>query len=418
MTYEQIDDTVNNVNSNLVDMITTQQNNVASVVSQVDDYYNTVKIEEDLRVKLIQIQIGNYILTKEVNAQYHYLKAAIDPDPGFIAIILGVVKIVNAVINAVKFVLNSKIFQVLIAIHKILSSVWPEYRKAVLDVMGKVSDLSKQIGMGADGLAHLMNAASAGVGIINGLFGKDIGILQQDAFTRYATTLNHISSFAKNIENDPAGMIEWIARLGQEQEQSEVSRWWDGVSKFINDGINEVADNVAQVATVTTELQKAVDSMPQFVIDNIPSWIPDGLYDINSMINEDINPAIIQLRQTTISITNTIQQFQVNIRGLQNGLLNPGVTLLRVDDLDAVEKQRQLGMIDDVTSRDFVTGNAATTAAMTDTYSALDTIVNGLKAPTPQPPEFNLENIPGHELPGIKVEPHETWMVGGYSSPY
>jgi len=418
MNEQQIINNVEQTNNGLSLLVKEKENKVLSLTEQIYDAVLMKQTETDIVVNTLNMQLSIYAQRLSINAQYHYLKAAIDPDPGFIAVILGIYNVIKTVVTFIQFVVNSKVFQILLTIHKIAVSLWPAYKKATDKVIHKVSEFSKQVSMGFDGLQHILGAVGATSGIIAGLNGGKEGLTAQQWYIKANQTLQNISNLGEYISYDPIQAIQGWQMAGGYDDKTQVADWWEDTSKWINDGVEAVQNSVTDIAGVTSELQQAISLMPTFIAENIPSWVSDGLNSVNSLINNEITPALNNLRQQIAVANNVLYQYNIAIHQIATGLLNPGVTLLRVDDLAAVEKERQLAMIDDVTSRDFVKQAADEHEGMSDTIDSLDSIVAALTAPTPEPPQYNLETIPGYTPPGITVEPQETWMIGGYNSPY
>jgi hypothetical protein len=418
MTVKEVESSVVRVNKDVLSLVNEREDKILSLANNVYNAVLTKQKETEINVSLINLQLQNYTYQLNLNAYYHYLKSAIDPDPGFIAIVLGVYNVIKSVVTFIQMIVNSKVFQVLLLIHKILVTVWPDYKKATDRIIKNVSDFSKQVGMGADGLHHLLSAVASTAGMITGLAGEKTDFTAQQWYIKSNKTLQLISNVANTWSVDPIGHLTSISWYSGVADQEAMNKWWTETSEWINSGINDVAKSVQDITGITDDLQQAISLMPQFVQENIPSWVQDGLNNVNDLINESINPALNQVRQQVNIINNVLNEYKINIHNLQNGLLNPGVTLLRVDDLNAVEKERQLAMIDDVTSRDFVEQTTKDREGLSNTIDTLDSIVEALTAPTPEPQQYSLESVPGRPKPEITIEAHETWMVGGYNSPY
>ena len=418
MNEQQIINNVEQTNNGLSLLVKEKENKVLSLTEQIYDAVLMKQTETDIIVNTLNMQLSVYTQRLSINAQYHYLKAAIDPDPGFIAVILGIYNVIKTVVTFIQLIVNSKVFQILLAVHKILSSLWPAYKQATDKVLHKVSEFSKQVAMGVDGLEHILGAVGASSGIIAGLVGGKEGFTDQQWYIKANQTLQNISNLGEYISQDPIHALQSWQTAGGYSDKDQITQWWDDTSKWINDGVAAVQKSVSDISGVTEELQQAISLMPSFIQENIPDWVSKGINDVNNIISNTITPTLNIIKQQVAVVNNVLAQYQQQIRQLQIGLLNPGVSLLRVDDLAAVEKQRQLAMIDDVTSRDFVSQTEQDRAGMSDTINSLDSIVAALTAPTPEPAQYNLETIPGYTPPGITVEPQETWMIGGYNSKY
>ena len=100
---------------------------------------------------------------------------------------------------------------------------------------------------------------------------------------------------------------------------------------------------------------------------------------------------------------------------LAQRLARPGDILGGVDALTGSEQSNQLGMIDDVTSREFDFWTNTERAEIQPDLNAFDRIDSALTAPTPQPGFMALNNPDRKRLHGITVDHQETWMIGGYN---
>lgn len=414
MSYEEIGSNIENTLARVDKYNGIVESGVDYTLEKVDNEINNFKDQVSFNITIIEVQSTRLTSQLTLNAQWHINRAYFHASPGLVAIVLGIIKAIGVVVKVVTTVVQSKIFKTLFSIHKILSALWPEYRDAVAKGIKSVSDFSGKIGLGADGLQHLINVVSHTTGVIGGVLGWDFDGFRGEYYKQVTKTLGLVSSNAKSISRDPVKFLENNAWNRAYEDRNRVMVKFTAVVDSVTESTEKVAEVAEQVGLITSELDKFAKSLPDFIKENIPKEILNGISNLNDDMNYKVIPNISKLTRQLEQVTNITDKYSKKITSISNKLERPGDVLLSVDDLPSYAKQNQLDAIDDVTSRKFQQEADGENLAIKEDMKQLDPIFEALSAPTPEPEFLGLEDVRPPEISGIEVEPRENWFVGDY----
>ena len=370
------------------------------------------------RLASAEAVLVRYVSALTLEAEYHITRAYFHASPGLIAAILAIVAAIKFVAGIIAQVLN--IWKIAQAIHldDLLYRIFPKFEQFINEIMTKVSEFSAYLGWGVDGVNHLLSAVHGGVNVWCGLSGKDYGALKMGWFDRTMATMNHFQDNIALWRQDPGRWLNQFVESSEAANFLRIGRWWGDQSSWIREGVDRAEKALTGLGRVTGELASIQTGMPQAVAKYIPSSIWEGLNRADSVINDDILPKISAIGLTVDRLDKLLGSYSEKTKELARRLAFPGDLLEGVDELHEVLREMQEAKVDDVASRQWGRDVDADIEAMTGDLEAFAKIDAALKAPTPEPVFMSIESPARREITGIVEEPRETWMVGGYDSPY
>ena len=212
-----------------------------------------------------------------------------------IAIITAIVKVVIWIYNKVVWIVDVLKLKELLQIADVLAILWPDFRNTMNKIYGKVAEFSASIGWGADGLAHLINAAQSGVGIVAGMFNKSTewaGIFGAD---RAIHALNLVSLYSAQITKDPGMLLDLAFRGASQDIQREVKTKFSEVTAWLENTTGKATLAIQQVNETIDNLQDLENRMPQMVKDFIPVEVFDAIRWVDEKIDNTILPVLTNL---------------------------------------------------------------------------------------------------------------------------
>ncbi|MBA7471389.1 hypothetical protein ES707_06695 [subsurface metagenome] len=372
------------------------------------------KSETDIRIVMQETEIIRLASVLTLSAYYHINRAYFHASSGLIAIVVAIVEIVVWAYTSIKWLVNTRVAQILIGIHRILYTIWGDYKKEVDKHLKNVSDYAQSIGMGVDGLINLFSAAQGAVGLYAGIRGKDYEGFRGDLYESFNKNTARVKYYLQLLAEDPSAFFTKFFLDEQGHQYNEAKEWWGNTLDTIEAAVDMVDKAAEQIASIGEELLKFEASLPDLIREHIPSWITHGLRDMNDYIYYNVKPALAKVDNKLSEVNAVLDSYRDNAADLVDKLAHPGEVLLGVDDLPDYARDAQLAMIDDVTSREFETAATAERLAMSGDLEDFDIINAALTAPTPEPVFLSIEASARHEATGIVLEPHETWFVGDY----
>ncbi len=381
----------------------------------VDNTISLLESKATLIVALQTDQTNNLIQYIYIKVVSYTLSDVRHHSPQLLATLAAIWGFIVAVYNGVKWVIDFFYIKELLQIAQILSIIWPAFRDKMNKVYTKISEFSEQIGWGADGIIHLIQATQSGLNVVAGLTGKDWRWLNIRWADKAVDTLTTISELSTSIASNPGAILDLIFVGEGWDAYRETSVFMEKLTGTI-DIITEKADDAIKgIGSVIGELTSIQDNMPEAVRKNIPATIWIGLYKADNFINDIILPGLSKLRGLIESLSSRLVISEGNLSSLAKRLANPGSLLSEVDLLSELDKQYQLGLIDDVASRKLASETDSEFLGMADDMKGLTLIDNAMRAPTPSPGFMTLETPEKQALSGIVAEPLETWFINGYS---
>ncbi len=373
-----------------------------------------LQIVTEARIALSSAQLLYYINLVQQKIYFDLIRATIHSSPGLIAILSAIFGIFKFLYDNLTIIVTVLKIRELLKIAKFLSIIWPAFRTKMNAIFKKVSEFSEKVGWGADGLAHLINAASAGVNVLAGITGKGREWSNIFMAERAITALNTISEHAALIAKDPGYLLDIAYRNASHQIQRETTTKWNETMAWLNDTASKAEEVAKKIGETSSELLEFKNKMPQFVRDHIPMKLFTGLAWVDDQVNNNILPVLTELSKELDDTVSDIEQQRIAAERLALRLAKPGNVLLGVDNLSDQEKKQQEIYIDDVTSRIYEEEADQAIFDNEPVFRFLRKIQDLAALDLPEP-QFNILETGGR--PGIiwdKAELVKGWFVGDF----
>lgn len=328
-------------------------------------------------------------------------------------VLTTIFRIVSTVVSVIKTIVNSRIFRIILTLHKLTYALWGRYKEAVDEALGAVSDFSKKVGLGIDGVYHFLNVYQATTGLVAGLTGFSALEMRQDVYMKYEKALKRYSNLARWFSDDPMHIFEIMYVEGKDDERNIGEGVIDSIQEWVDTALEKTEETAEAISGILEEIGSLEQSLPKFIRDNIPQSIWDGVAKIDDIIEGRVIPAVNKISTHMTEIDIAINGYSKKLSSLADDLKHPGSTLLGVDDLPEDVRKGELSMIDDVTSREFQELADIEREGLSDTIEEFDKIEEALSVPTPSPEFLEIETPGRRKKLGIVEEPRETWILPG-----
>ena len=409
-----LEDTARQVDDILTSLVSIEGERIDYIYSQTDALAGGIRDREAVRIGAVLPELTDYATAVYLDAEYHLMKAYWHASPSLIVILAAIWGVIRVVYHAVIWLIDFLHIKELVRIAQVLSIIWPEFRKRMDAIYAKVVQFSKQIGWGADGLMHLLQAGQSTVGLVSGWLGRDNFSMGVGLASRAESMLEYTSMFADKIATNPSQFLEYVFNTSATDSYNESKSWWDKTSAWITGIAARTEDNVRKINDVLDQWTAAQNALPSVIRKAIPQAIWDGIAWANDKIDDTILPALTDLQRKIDLVNAQMVNQRTTIRGLQNAIKNPGDLLERINALDAAARKLQEDKVDAVAGASFGAVADEIETASAAEMLPLESVAAALRAPVPEPSFLTLEEKPyiSVALPGETLR--TTWFVGDY----
>ena len=414
MTDKRVTTEIARLDDSFVWLVLLNERFIGEVEISVTREITAFKEREEMRVASTVPALTSLLVDLYFDAEYHIMRAYFSPNPGFFAVLAGIWGVIVAVWQGISFVIDFLKIKEILAVANILSIIWPAFREKMNAVYGKIAEFSQQIGWGADGFMHLIQAAQGGVDLLGGLLKKDANWLEIKMADKAVTALRFVTAYTDKISTDPAIFLDAVFSTSQRDNLQETKNWWYKTSLFIEAASERATKAITQIDEVIGEFQEAQNKLPAFIRDNIPSEIWDGLDWANSKIDGTLLPALSQLNKTISEVNAVMAAQREAVKGMLDELKHPGDIKARLEALTGTAREINEANLDSAAGSLFDKQTAGYEEYDAEIMDQLDSILAAMSAPIPEPVFLSLEGAIRNEIPRPAGSGVETWFVGDF----
>lgn len=381
---------------------------------RLNSVINEFEFIAEARITYHNTTLVNYMSLLYDRSMYNALRGHWHASPGLWAILVAIWGVIVFVYKAVVWIIDILKIKEILEIAAILRIIWPEFRVKYDKILGKISEFSKQIGFGADGLIHLINASQTGLNVLKSITGKSYEWLYIAGADKALRALAFVSSGAYEIASDPASVLNRSFFRPSEETGRLITTKWDETMAWLEDTTDKAKVALQKANDTFNSLLVMAANMPDFISNHIPDFIPDSLNWLNATIDNDILPALTNINKQFTQINAVLQAERDRAEALAAQLMLPGDLLENIDSLPDSEKAEQEIKIDDITSRFYEKQTDEITTSDSAIISELESVRLLYLAAVPIP-EFS--NVETSGRPGIIYTPAEKvigWFVGDF----
>jgi len=356
--------------------------------------------------QLIQAIEGIYLI--QVNA---VLIAYRHYSPSLIATLTAIWGVLVFVYKTVKWIVDILHIEELMMLADILSIVWPAFREKMNQIYAKVSEFSETIGWGADGLSHLITAVQSGIGVVGGLTGKDDDWITFKGADKAIDTLQLVSKYADEIQENPSRIMSLIGLGGEEENKNDTNRWWSPTLLWLEGISYDAKEAMEGVQTMFNEISAIQENMPAVVARNIPPMMWTMIDQASGYIYNTILPGLSVITSKMNEIDNMLDRYSEKFTVIGEKLAHPGDILEGLVILPDFAREAQLDKIDYFTSLQLQNDASNERDELSGDIQEFDLIMDALQVPTPEPVFMSIEAPERREALGIVLEPSESWLL-------
>jgi len=334
--------------------------------------------------------------------------------PSALAVFLSIASVIVTIYKAVKWFIDFFYIREILKINELMYIIWPKYREWRDNLYRSISEFSDALGLGVDGLIHLVQYGQAGLNILGGLLGKDETWMAGKGVDNMLHVLGYLSKASKLISTDPSYVFDIAYRIPSNITLRETRAWWRDTWSFIEKVSDTALDSIKKVNDIIGDLQELENKLPAFIRDNIPQSIFDSIDWLDDKIDYTLLPALTRIDGTFSEINFVLDAHRSTAIKLIEQLKNPGDILLGVDNFFGSRKELEEDKIDDVASRKYERDTDKYEVEDAGIIAEFERIADALEVPVPPPAFLSIEDMPPGEVPGIVLEDRETWFIGDY----
>ena len=257
MTDKRVTTEIARLDDSFVWLVLLNERFIGEVEISVTREITAFKEREEMRVASTVPALTSLLVDLYFDAEYHIMRAYFSPNPGFFAVLAGIWGVIVAVWQGISFVIDFLKIKEILAVANILSIIWPAFREKMNAVYGKIAEFSQQIGWGADGFMHLIQAAQGGVDLLGGLLKKDANWLEIKMADKAVTAMRFVTAYTDKISTDPAIFLDAVFSTSQRDNLQETKNWWYKTSLFIEAASERATKAITQIDEVIGVFQEA-----------------------------------------------------------------------------------------------------------------------------------------------------------------
>ena len=367
--------------------------------------------EEIGDIQLAIIPYANYLYK---SAMYHICCVEFHASPAFISFLLAVYGIGKTIYKAAKWCYDVMHISLILKLHKIVYTLLPSYRVKVDRLFEHVSKFSDAIGWGADGLlATIQVARTFGqiAGEISGIKG-----LELDAawINRSVEIVTKIQTDAGTYKRYPQRILDYIDYRWGHHDEYTATNWIGNITRLVDLGATKIQSLALDAKSFLSNLQDLKNSMPKYVLDNIPQSIWDDLDWAERQIDNNLLPKITTINKSITAIDGILEIRRKEAAKLADKMLRPGTMLLGVDDLPSYLRNIEEANVDDVASRKFARETSEQEKDDAGMWYGFAMMHEAMQTEVKPPSFAKLEPISKGAIVPQTDASRRTWFVGDY----
>jgi len=414
MTGDRIHSTLSRIDRAVSEARDLAESNVNDLRDRVRGVMNDYRSDTTLEVARIDVKIVRYVSLVNANAEYHLLRGYFYASPSLILIITAIVAFVRTVIKVIE-IINS-ITKIVTGENLLywINKVIPGFQAAWNGIMNTISNVSRDMGWGVDGVLHLLNVAHLSGQAWGVITGQEPGYFQSDKIQKVQGIMGNMSTCLDKWQSNPGEMMDNILNYFGPGDYDFLDRAFKGWTSKIDTLADKSEQLAGKLGDATGELLAIRNDMPSFIASHIPQAIWDSLASADSMINDRLLPMISRVQERLDEVDNLIDSLRADASRLADRIAHPGDMLAEINNLPDYVRKDQLSKVDSLISTKLHEDNAAIYADVNANLETFDKVLQAMKAPLPAPEFMNIEAPERAALTGIIAEPRETWFVGNY----
>jgi len=375
---------------------------------------------QSLRISYV-ITLTNEALSLRIRSEYQALKANGYFTPGLVATLLAIWEFCVAVYEAVKWFIDFFKIKEIIRIIEVVRYISPKFRAWTDKLLGGVRELSEKIGLGADGLFHMLHAIQGVLSTTGSMLGKDWQWLESASVEKIMKATQEVALWGEAMANDPIGYMNQVFTDSINEDLEEAKSTWDQIWKGLADGLEWGEKALESTKELTESLRELEVSLPAKVRNLIPQSVWSEIGRADELLETQIlpkftvvNTEIQKLTAHLVTHDELVTRHEAQIKYTLKQLKRPGDLLIQVDELSLDEMHSQLAKIDEVSARTSLDEMKIYDEEDSEIIAALDRIEAAGISPSKPPAFMTLEATRIPQTTPDNSGRFHNWFVGDY----
>lgn len=394
-------------------LLLTNERFIGEVENSMSQELQSLQEREEYRIASTLPALTSLTMSLYLETETRVVRIYFSPNPGFFAFLVAVWGVIVTVYQSIKVVIDFLHIAELLAIADILAVIWPQFRAGMDRIYGKVAALSEQIGFGADGLMHLIQATQGGIGMVGSMLGKDKDWVEIKLATKAKTTLSWVSNFSETLAADPGKFLNMVFMDAEQDTRRELTDWWSNTLGNITNAVTKAEDAFTQAKDVLSEFQEAQNKLPWFISKHIPVRIWDSINWTYAKITKNLLPNIDLLKKNISEVNAVMDAQREMVTGLLDELKHPGDIKARLEALTGASRAVNEANLDSAAGSLFAKQTDGYEEYDKEIMTRLESVTEALSAPIPEPSFLALEGAVRNEIPRPPGSGIETWFLPG-----
>lgn len=320
----------------------------------------------------------------------------------------------QAIADGTGSVLEFLHYRELLVANKILMIVWDSYRESMSKIFNAFASLSQDLGYSFGFVTLALKNAQMMVFTTGALFGipKEVtaGIWSDDL-------ANFMGSFEANFykyAEDPGALLDDIDENIVYPHAEEGAGVIPAINKALNDFTDFAEDEFDKLDSLEKEYKQFIADLPEEISNRAMEVFKPFDDQWRDFYDNQYLPVADKVDAVEGAINTAIEREQADVKAVYDKLARPGDLFLGIDLLSDEDKQDQLSIIGDYTTRSQYGESLDYTPSAALEYGGMQAIIDLLKAIT-QPPEIlTLEEPITRQVKEPQKSDRKTWYVGDY----
>lgn len=299
-------------------------------------------------------------------------------------------------------------------ISDIAEIVSPEYREAVQDLYGQISQVSEQLGLGTGFMLLALSDARNVILDASSLMGRSYDLGEVAWISNLTGYLNEFNDKAEDFKNNPEGLILDIQAYFEPDIIDTRVGFQTTLIDFMGASIKGLKETGLKLVQLKDTLEQSILHLPAQISGPIYRHMEDEFEAFDTFMDDKFTPAIENTQKVVGILTELTGNHEKQIGDIAGLMSNPGEMLANINELPEIERLSQEDQICEISSRGYRTESLERNQAIDDNNKELVLVEQALRKERKPPAFLQLEYHGPPKPVRIASGVFASWQVGDY----